>query len=253
MTREERPHRTATGWSGSARPADGTWGDLSGGPPTNGRRRAGDSLEGNGHRPPRRRRRSLVVGLAVAAVAAITVITDLPQPASRASQISDARAVMQEVNSDIDPCGYATHESFLIYGDQTAHTLTASDRSRVPGLLQDDQVACSFANDSIYDLSSNVETATTPAGKDLGDLVGTLLLWSTSDALGAIEDIQALTTRPNDRHALSDLDKREQMLGRDRREVMTDLQRADQALGTHLPAPPIPRVPSGSGGAHGPH
>ena len=56
--------------------------------------------------------------------------------------------------------------------------LPSSEQRQVPGLLTDDQAACSFTDDSIYQLS----TITVPgsgSGRDLGQLVGTVTLWAT--------------------------------------------------------------------------
>jgi len=234
--------RTAPGAVGTAPPAAG----RGGGPSWPGAGSAGWGRDAApaGPKRPWYRRRSFVVGVVVAAVLAVTVVTDLPQPATRASQISESTAIMQEVNADIAACAYATHESFLIYHDQTAHTLTASDRSRVPGLLRDDQSACSFTNSSIFDLSSNINTPDTPAGRHLGQLVAVIMLWSTSDALGAIEDIQTLTDHPQNAKALRDLTRREKLLDHDRAQVVAQLDGADRVLRTHLPGPGLPTVPT---------
>ncbi len=59
--------------------------------------------------PPERapiwqRRRGLLIGVAVAAIVLITVLSDLPVSTSRASDISAERSVMSEVNTDLAPC-----------------------------------------------------------------------------------------------------------------------------------------------------
>ena len=115
-------------------------------------------------------------------VLAVTVITDLPEHSSLSSQISDDRAIVDEVDSDVGPCAYAAGESFTIYRDQETHTLTEADAAKVPGLLRDDQSACSFTNDTIYELSSDIEVPGTSSGKPLEQMVGTVTLWATSDS-----------------------------------------------------------------------
>src|SRR3974390_50550 len=77
------------------------------------------------------RRRSVLLGVCVAVILAITVITDLPSPASRATDSASATAVIKEVNDDISPCVFAAGEAFTIYADQAHNSLTVSDRARV--------------------------------------------------------------------------------------------------------------------------
>jgi hypothetical protein len=189
------------------------------------------------------RRRSFLVTAVVVIVLAVTVITDLPTHASIASQLSSDRSVMQEVNSDVGPCSYAAGESFMIYADEKAHTLTQSDLSRVPGLLRDDQEACSFTSESIYDLSSDIEVPGSTSGKPLGQMVGTVTTWATSDALSAIESIQILSTDPSNSNALHQLEKEEGILASDRSAAESELDAADKVLGTKLPVLDVPSLP----------
>ena len=105
---------------------------------------------------------------------------------------------MQQINDDIAGCAYGVKETFTIYQDEKKGSLTPSDRAETPSMLRDDQTACSFTSSEIYDLS-NVEGTGTPAGKNIGDVVNVVTLWATSDALGAIEDIQTLQDDPHRR------------------------------------------------------
>ena len=73
------------------------------------------------------KKRAVIVSAVVVAVLAVTIVTDLPENASVASQIATDKAVIQAVNADVGPCAYAANESFMIYADQKAHTLTQSD------------------------------------------------------------------------------------------------------------------------------
>jgi hypothetical protein len=189
------------------------------------------------------RRRATLVAVAVAVVAAVTVLTDLPVHTSRASDISSEQGVMSELNPDLAPCALAVHEALQIWGDQSAHTLSAADQAESPSLLRDDQNACSFTNESIFDLS-NIEVPGSPAGKDMGDLVATSVLWTTSDALKAIEAVQTLMVHPQDESALRGLGKAEDAMAADRAAGLRELARADQVLDTTLPRPDMPAMPT---------
>ena len=188
------------------------------------------------------KRRSFLISAAVVVVAAVIVVTDLPESASLQSQFASDKSTLQEVNSDLEACAFAAHESFQIYGDQTSHTLTASDRSRVPGLLRDDQTACSFASEPIYDLASDIEPGTT-AARPLDQMIGTVTLWATSDALSAIEAIQDLSSDPGDTSALGQLHKAEVQLANDRATAEAQLDQADHILKAKLPRLDLPAFP----------
>jgi len=184
-----------------------------------------------------------VVGAVVVAVLTVTVVTDLPQHASRGVQISDETAVMKQVNQYLTPCAYAVNETFTIFRQHTQHQLTANDEATAPTLLRDDQAACSLTDQSMFDLG-NVEVPGSVAGKQLQQLVGTVTLWATSDALSAIEAIQVLWTDPSSASAGQQLSKAERMLGADRASALANLAKADNVLSTHLPTLQIPQLPS---------
>ena len=191
------------------------------------------------------RRRGLVIGLAVAAIVLITVLSDLPVSTSRASDISAERSVMSEVNTDLGPCAYAIHQAIGIWNLQAAHQLTPADRAPTPGLLGDDQSACSFTNEEIFDLS-NVQVPQTTAGKQLGQMVATATLWTTSDALRAIEDVQTLLNDPGNPAALHGLSAAESQLAADRGTAVAQEEAADRALDTRLPPVDLPVVAKSS-------
>jgi hypothetical protein len=188
------------------------------------------------------RRRAFLVTLGAIVVLAVTVISDLPVHGSLAADISAGQSVMSEVNSDVAPCAFAVKESFSIHEDQVAGSLTPSDRHEAPALMRDDLAACSFTDNSIFDLS-NIEVPGSAAGKRLGDVVDTVTLWATSDALGAISDLQMLLTQPNDASAKHDLASRERALASDRAAALADISAADQILSAHLPEPGVPTLP----------
>ena len=193
------------------------------------------------------KRRGLLVTLAVAVVLAITIITDLPVNSSRSQDVASEMSVMKELNTDIAPCALAAHQALGIWTLQSEGALPASARSGTPVLLGDDQAACSFTNESIFDLS-NIEVPGTTAGKDLGDLVATATTWTTSDALRAIEIVQTLMSDPHDATALADLTKQEHQLALDRQRGLGEERQADQALNSTLIAVNLPALPEPSAG-----
>ena len=191
--------------------------------------------------PVWQRHRRLAIAAAVLVIALITVLTDLPTPTSRPSDIAAERTVMSEVNSDLQPCAYAVRQAVGIWALQAHHQLSAAERAPTPGLLSDDQSACSFTNQGVYDLS-NIQVPGTLAGKELGQLLATAMLWTTSDSLRAIEDVQTLMNQPNDAGAVRDLSREEAQLAADRRNALADETAADRDLDTHLQPVNLPAI-----------
>jgi len=193
------------------------------------------------------RHRGLLIALVVFVVLLITVLSDLPVSTSRADDISAERSVMSEVNTDLAGCALAIHQAIGIWDLQAEHELTPADRAPTPGLLSDDQTACSFTNEDIFDLT-DIQVPGTPAGKHLGQMLSTATLWTTSDALRAIEDVQTLMNDPGNASALRNLSKEERQLAADRRTALSQERAADLALDTHLSAVDLPRVPGAGTG-----
>jgi hypothetical protein len=192
------------------------------------------------------RRRAVVVGAAVAIVLAITVVSDLPQHTSVPQQIQQETTVIQAIHNDANSCLYAASEAFHFYDEETKGTLSSANRADLPGFLTDDQGACSFTNNSIFDLS-NIEVPGSAAGNDIGEVVNTVTLWVTSDALAAIEAIMTLTKDPTNTAALSALSSAERLLASDRRAVTHEIGAADKALGgASLPGIGLPSLPAPS-------
>ena len=146
---------------------------------------------------------------------------------------------MTEVNSDLSPCALAIHQAVGIWTLQSAHELTPADRASTPGLLSDDQTACSLTSESIYDLA-NIDIPGPAAGKHLSQMVAAALLWSTSDALRVIEDVVTLLGSPNDTSARADLTKAEASLGTDRAQAIAQERAADRAAAPERRRPPLP-------------
>ncbi|MHB8244134.1 MAG: hypothetical protein ACYDGN_02100 [Acidimicrobiales bacterium] len=177
------------------------------------------------------------------AIVALAVLTDLPTAATRNVQISGDSAVVSAVNADVKSCAYAVKQSLAIYRDELRHLPIGSARSQVPGLLRDDQLACTFTNSAIFNLA-NIEVPSTSAGKYLRRLVPTMTTWATSDALLAIESIQKLWTRPSDARAQLALSTAERRLRDDRIIALADLAAAGKSLRTALPPLRLPALPS---------
>jgi hypothetical protein len=191
--------------------------------------------------PVWQRHRGLLIGLVVLVVVLITVISDLPVSTSRGDDISAERSVMSEVNTDLAPCALAVRQAIGIWNLQAAQALTPADRAPTPGLLGDDQSACSYTSEYIYDLS-DVQVPGTAAGKQLGQLIATATLWTTSDSLSAIEDVQTLMNDPNDAAVLRNLSKEETQLAADRRTAISEEDAADRALDTRLQPVDLPVI-----------
>jgi hypothetical protein len=187
------------------------------------------------------RHRGLLIAAAVLVIALITVLSDLPVSTSRADDIGAEQSVMGEVNTDLAPCALAIQQAVGIWNLQATHELTPADRAPTPGLLGDDQTACSYTSENIYDLS-DIQVPGTAAGKHLGQLVATVTLWSTSDSLQAIEDVQTLMGDPGNASVLHNLSKEEAQLAADRRTAIAQENAADRNLDTHLPRADLPQI-----------
>ncbi len=188
-----------------------------------------------GQAGPWYRRKSFLVPAVSAVIVAAIVVSDLPQSNSRAAEVSNSASEVSQVNENVGPCSFALSESFSIYNDLISGSLSPSEQSQVPSLLNDDQSACSFTDDSIYNLST-LDVPGGTYGNDLGQMVSAVTLWATSDALAAIEEIQVLDTTPSDLKARNDLTEDVRVLGHDRAQALGELQAVDKLLGTHLAA-----------------
>jgi hypothetical protein len=188
------------------------------------------------------KRRWVLVGVAAVIVALIAVLTDLPQGASRPVQIAGDSSVVEQVNSDVESCAFAAKESFEAYAYVRHESSIRLNPNQVPSLLSQDAVACSFASETIYNLSS-IEVPGSPAGKYLQSVVGTVTTWCTADAVLAIESIEKLWTSPSNSSARRQLVRAERELRSDRALVLREMHGADKLLDTHLPAVGIPALP----------
>jgi hypothetical protein len=197
---------------------------------------------GDGATPPWYRRRGVLVTAAVAAILVVTVITDLPAPDNRASDIAAANTFIGQVNTDIAPCANATGEAFQLYSLRTQGTITDFERANAFGWLSQDIVACSLANAQVFDLS-NIDVTGTPSGKQLASMLSWTTQWSTSDALDAMNAIQQLMAHPQDATALATLQSKWHLMVAHRTDAQRCVQAAEALLATTLPSPGLPSIP----------
>jgi hypothetical protein len=197
-------------------------------------------IPGFTRRPPGRpwyRRWGLWLVVA-AAVAAAVIISDLPKSQNDAQQATVVSGVLHEVSTDVHPCVYAVAEAFRTFYFPAIHgTLPATSQKFAHQYLSQDQQACSFENTGIFGMTT-ITVPNSPAGRQLSAVIKTVLEWATSDANGAIADIQTLLTHPHSRAALGDLARRERRLASDRAAELRDVRRAEAELGGQ----PLPSV-----------
>ncbi len=191
----------------------------------------------------KRFRRIGLPALAIAAiVAAIAVVTDLPQHQTLTSERVAAASLVDEVNSDVNQCTYAlTQEATPIYRDWLKGNLSSANRAQVPSLLSQDAEACSFASSSgDIDNLASIEQPGTGAGKYLALVVGDAVSWTSSDALGVIEDYELLTAHAHDALAEKYLRENARNLARDRESALKAIAAAEHYLHGTLPALKLP-------------
>ncbi len=189
------------------------------------------------------KRRAWLVSAALIAVVGATVLVDRSQHSSRSSQIAADSKVMSQVNRNVAPCSEAVGKAIAVYRDLTAHSLTPSEVRGAPGLLRQDQVACTLRDDSTYQLSI-IEVPETASGRDVGKVVSTVTLWATSDAAATIEQVQALVSNPSDALAKQLLVHDEQLLAHDRALAGSELDAADALLQAKLPPLRLLKLPA---------
>ena len=188
------------------------------------------------------KRTSTLIIAAVLVVIGASVLVDLPSKVTPAADASAQTGIMREINNDLAGCAYAATESFTIFRDLRANTLTNQNRSQVPSMLRDDQIACSLTSASIYDLS-NIQPTGSPAGRNVSDIARIGILWSTSDAQSAIIDIQQIFSGKGTPATYRSLSQAEKLLQRDRSAAIADIDAAQRSVHAKLPAPFLPALP----------
>ena len=187
------------------------------------------------------RRVGLPVTAVIVIIIVIAVITDLPTHPSLTAQRNDASGLISEVNTNLKPCVFALQEANTIFRQRLAGTLSAGDRGKVPTLLADDASACAFTSDNVNNLAA-IEEPGTGAGRYLAGVVSIALTWTTSDALGALDDMILITHNQHSAQAASDLRGRNVRLATDRRQALKDVRSAARYLKGPLPSLLMPTV-----------
>ena len=188
------------------------------------------------------RRPWFIATLVVVLVVAISVITDLPHPVTKAEDTSDQNGVIKQINGDTSTCIYALKESFSFYREELAHTLQTSNFSVVKNYLLEDQTACSFASGSVYDMTNNIEPFDTSAGKKVDSAYQVTVKWITYDAVAAIIDIRNYFGATPFHMNTASLITNETALANERAEEVSDIDEASSILGTTLTPINIPVI-----------
>lgn len=178
-------------------------------------------------------RRSVLLGTVVALVIAIAVVTDLPTSQTHASNVGSANAFIKEVNVDLQPCDYGVQESYTFYKELLDGTLLPEDRAHLGSQLNDDQVACSYVDPSVLDLTS-LDSPTTTASQPLGQMLAEATQWVAVDAQEAIGAIEVLSSDPSSTHGLKVLATETRHLAADRSSARASIEAADRMLDAAL-------------------
>lgn len=195
-------------------------------------------------RPWYRRPPVLIAGV-VALVVLASVAVDLPRHSSPAQQAAGIATLVKTVNADVHPCAYAVSTAFSLYRSQSAGRLTPAELAKVPGLLRDDEVACTLTDQTVVNLGT-LTLPETAAGRQLGTAVKGILDWETEDAAAAIDAIQDLHAHPRDAAGLAALARAERRLASDRAAAEGAVRAASHQLGgadigtAALPQLPLP-------------
>jgi hypothetical protein len=175
-------------------------------------------------------------------VIAVSVITDLPHPVTKAEDTSQQNGVIKQINGDTSPCIFALKESFTFYRDELNHTLAASNLPTVKNYLLEDQTACSFASGPVYDMTNNIEPIDTAAGKKVDSAMAAVVKWITYDSVAAILDIRNYFGTSPFRMNTASLVANENALANDQKAEVGDIASASSILGTQLTLINIPVI-----------
>jgi hypothetical protein len=184
-----------------------------------------------------------LVTVAIVLIVAISIITDLPHPITKAQDAATQDATLRSINGDLKACAYAVNESFDFYNSDVSGKLTKSNLSKIPALLTGDQTACSFASQPVYDLTNNIQPLGTTAGKFVDHLLRVVQQWMTNNALASIEDIQYLFAHPGDVSKIHDLTTQQVRLASNRQLALSDVTDAEAVLGIALVKVNLPVLP----------
>lgn len=179
-------------------------------------------------------------------VVAVSVITDLPHPITKAQDAAQQDAVIKLINGDASPCIYALKESFNFYADEVTHNLASSNLKTVKNYLLQDQTVCSFASGPITDMTNNIQISPTKAGKQVYSAYQSVVKWLTYDGVHTVLDIEAaFATSPFHANTVA-LSKDQNALRQENFAASAYIQSASNTLGislTPIKLPTLPRLP----------
>jgi len=190
------------------------------------------------------KRGSVLALAAVVVIGGVSALVDVPQKDTVSQQAAAMSASVKAVNTGVHPCTFAISQAFSFLSDIRGDTISSSERSQIPGLMKTDVQACSFVDQSEVTLST-ITVPNTKAGAHLGFLIKDVYLWSTSDAVAAMDDINSLITDPHDVAAEKTLTKQEGLLEKDRSAAVRQVDAMARSLdNARLPALQLPNLPA---------
>ena len=185
----------------------------------------------------------VLITFVVVVVAAVSVVTDLPHPISRAQDAADQNGALRFINNDARTCEFALKEAFNFYRMESAGTLSPSNRHlALNTLLPEDRINCSFASGSLPDMTENLQIVDTKAGLHIEKVRLNVVRWINHDARTAIEDIVVLFSHPANATALADLAREQDYLAQDRQAAIDEAHAAGAILYTTLVEPNLPTL-----------
>jgi len=187
-------------------------------------------------------RRATIASAVVAVLVAAAVVSDFPTHARHAQQVSDAKSFVTGAYGYLNSCNAGLTEAFGIAEQIAGHRLTSADLIRVPDLLRDDNLACSYTNDDVFQLAS---MSIPRSLADSNQFASALLTWVVPDAYGVTKAIGVLASNPGNPAASAQLRLYDERLTSDRAGASRALERMDQQLGTTLPPLRLVKVPPG--------
>ena len=228
-------------------------GDLPGHPSD---RLPGDPPDDAAAKPklPWYRRGRVLVGVVVVVFIAASVLSDLP---GNQSQASAATSYLTALKSYDASCAGALNEAFTLESLVLRHRATAVQRSLVPGLLRDDLNACSYTNQDLSDMQSNLQPPGFASGHQLGLVNSCVVQWEFPDANEVISALTKLLGPPTDPSAVAALEYWDGRLAIDNARAAAHLAMAAADAkaslgGLGLPTPPEVSLPAGGGGGYTP-
>lgn len=198
------------------------------------------------------RRTRVVVAALVLVFAVAAVVTDLP---THQNPSVTAQTFVTSLESYATVCTGALHEAFQIEDLVLSGHASHSDRAEVPSLLRDDVSGCSYTNENLTDMQSELQPPGGKFGQQLGLVDTCVAEWEFPDANEVITALSQLLGPPTDSSAVPALRYWLGRLATDSARATDHLQTAaEEAKGSltalHLPSPPPDVALPGSGGGH---